>query len=87
MGSLDDALDACEGDTEVFVIGGASVFAEAIPRAERIYLTRVHATIEGDTFFPEETLDDFILLKEDAHQIDEKHGHPYSFQVYERRGS
>lgn len=87
VGSLDEALDACEGEDEVFVIGGASLFAEALPRADRLYLTRVHATIEGDTFFPEETLDDFILLEEEHHPIDEKHRHPYSFQCYERRSS
>ena len=85
--SLDEAIDACEGEAEVFVIGGSSLFAEVLPRVDRLYLTRVHATVEGDTFFPEETLDDFILLEEENHPIDEKHRHAYSFRLYERRSS
>lgn len=87
VGSLDEALDACEGEVEVFVIGGASLFAEALPRADRVYLTRVLATVEGDTFFPEGGLEDFFLVNEERHPIDEKHRLPYTFQLYERRGS
>lgn len=49
--SLDDALAGREG--EVFVIGGAQIYALALPRADRIYLTRVHRSVKGDTFFPE----------------------------------
>ena len=87
MGSLDEALDACEGEAEVFVIGGASLFAEALPRADRLYLTRVLATMEGDTFFPEDELENYFLVSEERHPIDEKHRLPYSFQLYERRES
>jgi len=51
--SLAQAIRACEGDDEVFVIGGEAMFREALPLADRIYLTRIDAELAGDTFFPE----------------------------------
>lgn len=81
-GSLDEALDMCGEDTEVFVIGGASVFREALPRCDRIYLTRVHADIEGDTTFPLESIRGWTLRDDERHAPDEKHPYAYSFQVY-----
>nr|AIA11135.1 Dihydrofolate reductase [uncultured bacterium] len=55
VASLDEAIVAAarELPEEIAVLGGAQIYAEALPRADRIYLTRVHATIEGDTFLPE----------------------------------
>jgi len=50
--SLAQALAMCEGAAEVFVIGGAELFAEALPLAQRLYLTEIDADFEGDTFFP-----------------------------------
>ncbi len=54
VGSLAEALAcaAAAGDDEAFVAGGASLYREALPRADRLYLTRVHATLDGDTTFP-----------------------------------
>ena len=50
--SLEEALQICEGQEEVFVIGGAEIYKQALPLADRIYLTRVDADFEGDTFLP-----------------------------------
>lgn len=50
--SLHQALAMCEGETEVFVIGGAHLFAEALPLAQRLFVTEIDAVFEGDTFFP-----------------------------------
>ena len=50
--SLAEALAACAGDEEVFVIGGAEIYREALPLADRIYLTRIHADYAGDVFLP-----------------------------------
>jgi dihydrofolate reductase len=50
--SLADALAACTGDDEVFVIGGAEIYGEALPLADHIYLTRIDADYAGDAFFP-----------------------------------
>ena len=84
VGSLDEALESCGKDADAFVIGGASVFREALPRCDRLYLTRVHADIEGDTFFPPGSLRGWTLLEDEPHPPDEKHPYPYSFQIYER---
>jgi len=49
---LDRALEICAGAEEVMIIGGAALYREALPRAERLYLTRIAARFEGDTYFP-----------------------------------
>ena len=83
--SLDDALGTCKRDEEVFVIGGQSIFEAALPRCQRLYLTRVDVVVDGDAFFPEEILEDFDLRHEEAHEADAKNPHDYTFQVLERR--
>lgn len=50
--SLDEAVRACAGDSEVFVIGGGQLYAEALPHADRIYLTQIEGEFAGDTWFP-----------------------------------
>lgn len=51
--SLEEAIAACKGDDEIFVVGGAEIFREALPIAGRIYATEIHTEVEGDVFFPE----------------------------------
>jgi len=84
VGSLEEALDACEGESEVFVIGGASLFSEALPRADRLYLTRVHADVEGDTFFPPVDFDRWLLADRVDHPADEKNEFSCSFERWDR---
>ena len=82
--SFDQAVDACKDQHEAFVIGGEAVFREALPRAERLYLTRVHANIKGDTYFPETDLAAWKLLQQEDHPGDEKNDFPSTFCVYAR---
>ncbi len=85
--SLEQALElAGENNVtpDIFVIGGAAVFAEALPLADCLYLTRVHAEVEGDVFFPEVDPESWRLVSEQRHQTDARHAFPYSFEVYER---
>ncbi len=82
--SLDEALRLAGGDPEIFVIGGAEIYREALPRADRLYLTQVHAVVEGDTFFPEIDLKDWKEIAREQHAADEKHAYAYSFVVLER---
>jgi len=87
--NLDEALTAAgtEGFREASVIGGASLFAEAAPRAATLYITRVHTTVpDADTFFPEIDMSDFHLSWEEAHPSDDKHAFAYTFQRWERKG-
>ncbi len=85
--SLDQALaQAAEGGEHgVFVAGGASVFAEALPRADRLYLTRVHAEIEGDVYFPELDFEDWKLVEQQRREADERHAYALTFQTFDRR--
>jgi dihydrofolate reductase len=82
--SLDAALSACAGEEEVFVIGGESLFREALPRATRIYLTRVHAEVDGDVRFPAFDEKAWILVASETQAADDDHAHPFTFLVYRR---
>jgi dihydrofolate reductase len=82
--TLSEALSRCGEAEEVFVIGGESVFREALPRADRLYVTLVHADVDGDRFFPLEALSGWNLVREERHEADEKNRHPLTFRTYER---
>lgn len=86
VSNLDEALQvAADTDAkEAFVIGGGEIFAQALPLASRVYLTRVHTNIDGDTFFPELLPQDWKLLTQLDFEADAKHQYGYSFQVWQR---
>ena len=84
--SLQEALAACSADEEIFVIGGASVYAEALPMADRLCLTLVRDTpIASDAFFPWLNPADWQVENEEQHDPDDRHAHPYSFVDFVRR--
>ncbi len=85
VASLDAALERVAVDDEAFIIGGESIFRLALPVVECLYLTLVHAAVDGDVYFPGESLADWMLVSEEAHPADERHEYPYSFRVYSRR--
>ncbi len=81
--SLDEALAHCREDEDVYIIGGASVYAEAIGRADRLCLTEVDDTpAEADTFFP--PYDGWHEVAREEHPVDERHAFRYAFVDYER---
>lgn len=73
------------GTEEIFITGGGEIFKIAIKIVDRLYLTRVHATVEGDTYFPEFDEREWDLVKNDRHEIDEKHKYALTFQVWDRK--
>ena len=78
-------LAATTGDEEIFIGGGEEIFRQSLHRADRMYLTRIHADIEGDTVFPEfDDVTEWQLTDSEHFEADEKNPHPYSFLVYER---
>jgi dihydrofolate reductase len=79
--SIREAFDACEGDREIFVIGGAALFRETLPIAHRIYLTIVDAEPQGDTFMPEFDRTQWREIESRSFAADEKHAHAYRFTV------
>lgn len=70
---------------EVFVIGGAEIYKLALPYTNTIYLTRIHANLEGDAFFPEISTDEWEELSRELHQADEKNSHDFTFVTLRRR--
>lgn len=82
--SLNEALQASE-TSEAFVIGGGEIYKQSLPLASRIYLTRVHAMVEGDVIFPEIDSREWSEISHERHEADAENPHPYTFLVYERR--
>jgi dihydrofolate reductase len=85
--TLDDAIAACGNDDEIFVIGGAQLYAAALPRADRIYLTEVDAAVEGDTRMPEFDLAQWQAGTVTAHAADDKNAYSYKLTVYDRKAA
>ena len=81
--SLEDALAAVD-TLEVMIIGGASLYKTFLPHANRLYLTQVHAILEGDTWFPKWDKTQWQQVKNEDHFADEKNNYDYSFNVLER---
>lgn len=82
--SLDEALGLCS-DKEVFVVGGSQIYECAIPRADRIYLTLIHETIDGDVHFPPIDPHEWELVERVDHPKDDEHAHSFSFLTYLRK--
>jgi dihydrofolate reductase len=83
VNSVQSAIEAAGKEDELMVIGGADIYRQALPLAQRIYLTRVHADIQGDADFPQ--LDtEWREVSCEQCAADERHAYPYSFVVLER---
>lgn len=83
--SLERAIELTEDDPQPFVIGGGEIYKEAIDVADKIELTRVHATFDADTFFPEIDEKQWKLVAEEFHEKDERHNYAFTYLTYERR--
>jgi dihydrofolate reductase len=83
--SVSEALDAAAGAGEVMVIGGGQVYRDFLPRADRIYLTRVQADVDGDTRFPEIGEAEWLLVSTEHHAADDRHDYAFDLMVFERR--
>lgn len=82
--SLTEALDYAKEQEEVFVIGGGEIYTQSLPFADKLELTRVHATFDADTFFPEFDTQVWQLEKTTMHEKDEKHAFSFTFQTFIR---
>ncbi len=86
FGTLAEALAACRDDEHIYIIGGASVYAEALPLADRLCLTHIHAMPErADVFFPDFNADDWEVAFSERHEPDEKNAQAYTFADYVRK--
>ena len=86
VNSIEEALNLpkVKADSEVFIIGGAEIYNQTMPLADRIYLTRVHTKVEGDKFFKfDESL--WREISREEHQVDDKNKYSYDFIIQERK--
>jgi dihydrofolate reductase len=82
--SIDEAIAAAGEVDEIMIVGGVTIYRVFLPLADRFYLTRVDAEIEGDAYFPEVDWDQWRELGRESHLADEKNPHAYSFIELER---
>jgi dihydrofolate reductase len=80
--SLEQALATCSD--QVFVIGGADLFQHCLPMAQKLHITQIHATLEGDTFFPEVDLTGWREIERIEHPRDEKNAYDLTFSTWVR---
>ncbi len=89
--SLQAAIDLAKevnfinGVEEVMVIGGASIYEEALPKADRLYITHVHAEVAGDAYFPEVDFSQWQEISRDDYAASESNPYDYSFVVYDNK--
>ncbi|MGB2413702.1 MAG: dihydrofolate reductase [Schleiferiaceae bacterium] len=83
--SLEEAVTLAKTEEEVFIVGGAQIYALSLPMIEVLEITEVHAHFEGDAFFPTFDEADFNLVTEEHHPADEKHKHSFTFKTWKRR--
>jgi dihydrofolate reductase len=85
--SLEEAVQQARNakEQEVFIIGGAEIFKLGFPLSHRLYLTEIHAEIQGDIYFPEWKADEWKELSRLHHPADARHAFPFDFVVYEQK--
>ncbi len=82
--SPDAAIELAGESAEIMVIGGSQIYAAFLPRARRIYLTRVHAHIDGDTYFPALDESDWKLACCEEHAANAACRYGFAFMTYDR---
>ena len=80
--SIDDAIEKMDADKTNFIIGGGSVYAQFLPHADKLYLTRVHKDFDADVFFPKINFDEWEKIFEEPHPENKL---PYTFQEFVKK--
>ncbi len=83
--SLEDAIKEAKDDSEAFIIGGGKIYEQAMSLVDRIYLTKVHHVFEGDTFFPEINMEEWIEIDRRDFEPDEKNKHSFTILTLDRK--
>ena len=83
--SVEEALAKSNENEEVFIIGGASIYQQFLPRTDRLYLTLVHKEFEGDVFFPEINFNEWKIVSREDFSLDPQLGFAYSYVIYDRK--
>lgn len=85
VNSLETALASVAEQKEIFVIGGAMLYQQMLPRIQRLYVTQIHQDFVGDTYFPQMDMNDWQEAERVDHEPDEKNVYRYSFIVLDRK--
>lgn len=87
VGSLTAAIQYAEQENfkEIFIVGGGEIYKEALPLADRIYMTRVHAEIDGDTFFPQINEEEWQLQSAQLFEADEKNKFAHTIEIWDKK--
>jgi dihydrofolate reductase len=81
--SIEEALRLANDDREIFIAGGAEIYRQTLRRADRLYITRVHAEMNGDAFFPEyDDVTEWRLEDSEHFDADDRNEYPFSFLTY-----
>ena len=83
--SIEEALKAAGNAAEVMVIGGASIYKQFLPLANKMYLTKVYNDFEGDVYFPELNLDEWQEIERQDFKANGKNAYDYSFLTFHRK--
>ena len=85
VNSISAAVAITKNDDKAFIIGGGEIYRQSLAIATAIELTRVHAEVEADTFFPEIDTNQWKLMNKEYHAADEKHNYSFTFLTYRRK--
>ena len=83
--SLLDAIEMAKDSEEIMIIGGASIIEQALPLADKIYMTRIHHAFKGDCYLPELDWEQWQETSRESHQADEKNHYDYDFIIYKKK--
>ena len=84
VSSLEEAIKVCPKNEEIFIIGGGEIYKQSIDMADKVELTRVHTTVEADTFFPEINKAQWKCIFSEDHFKDDTHLYDFVFCIYEK---
>lgn len=86
VNSVEEAIDIAKknNDQEAFVIGGAEIYKLTLPYTNKIYLTEIHASVNGDTFYPNLNMKEWKEVSRIRHAADERHPFAFDFVIYDR---
>lgn len=84
--SIEEGILAAKenGEEELFIIGGGTIYDQTKDLWERLYLTELDLQVDGDVFFPDVNLDEWKLISEESHEPDEKNHYRYTFKVFDK---
>jgi len=83
--SLEEAILTAGEVDEVMIMGGSGIYDQSLDRANRLYITEVHADVSGDVYFPEFDIGEWVEIEREDHSADDKNDFDYSFVVMERK--